>query len=93
MGRALSLAGELLSAAGTEQALVELQREELVPLELDLLAVGSPTPATPGELVSLVRPPLSRARRRQAQSSNERTRPPDHELLRRRSVSGSGTAV
>ena len=65
-GRCMFLAGELVSTAGPADGLVALQCAQLVPLELHLLAVSSPTPSTPGELVSLVRPQLALARCRQA---------------------------
>ncbi len=61
-GALMFLAGELLASAGSPGALRDLQRTELVPLELELLAGATPPPATPGGLVSLVRDQLARAR-------------------------------
>lgn len=57
------LAGELLSYARTPDRLLQVQRTGLIPLELDLLGRQLPPPATPLELVSMVRNELERAHR------------------------------
>jgi hypothetical protein len=55
------LAGEALSASGSADALVEVQRGGLIPLELDVLGGVVQLPAAPARLVSLVRAQLARA--------------------------------
>lgn len=48
------LAGETVHTAGSERALLRIQRTTLIPLELDLLSGRAPSPTTPVELVNLV---------------------------------------
>ena len=48
------LAGEVLDAAPTERALVQVQRQVLIPLELKLLGAGVLGPSNPKELATLV---------------------------------------
>jgi len=62
------LAAELVSAAGSPAGLAQLQSSALIPLELDMLA-GGPTPATPIELVHVVRDRIARARARRTHPS------------------------
>jgi len=57
------LAAEMVSVAGHPEGLLRLQRSCLIPLELDMLA-GGPTPASPTQLVQVVRDRLARSRRR-----------------------------
>jgi hypothetical protein len=57
------LAAELVSAAGSPACLLPLQSAALIPLELDMLA-GGPAPATPTELVQLVRDRIAQTRDR-----------------------------
>lgn len=62
-GAVTFLAGELLSYARTPDRLLQVQRIGLIPLELDLLGRQFPPPASPLELVSMVRNELERANR------------------------------
>ena len=48
------LAGEVLGAAPNDPALVQVQRQVLIPLELKLLGAGVRGPSNPRELVTLV---------------------------------------
>ena len=48
------LAGEVLDAAPSDPALVQVQRQVLIPLELELLDAGVRGPSNPRELVTLV---------------------------------------
>ncbi|MFI5040255.1 MAG: hypothetical protein ACHQNA_00145 [Acidimicrobiales bacterium] len=48
------LAHELIATGRTSEGVAELQRAALIPLELDLLSPGTPTPSTPGRLVAVV---------------------------------------
>ncbi len=48
------LAGEVLDAAPTDRALVQVQRQVLIPLELKLLGAGVRGPSNPRELATLV---------------------------------------
>ena len=57
------LAHEVLTAGRTAEGVVAIQRAALVPLELDLLAGVTPTPATPGQLVTMVRALVERHQR------------------------------
>jgi hypothetical protein len=75
---AMFLAGELLATAGSAEGLVALQRAWLVPLEAELLALSSGTPSTPGNLVSVVRAELDRARARRARDSAKKFRSTPH---------------
>ncbi|HEX3540317.1 MAG TPA: hypothetical protein VHT75_07710 [Acidimicrobiales bacterium] len=64
------LAAELLAIAPTVDELASVQRRELLPLELEVLAGQVPGPSTPCELVDLVHPLLARARSRRAHPGN-----------------------
>jgi len=62
------LAAEVVSAARSPSGLSQLQSSALIPLELDMLA-GGRTPATPIELVQLVRDGIARAQGRRTHPS------------------------
>ncbi len=70
-GAVMFLAGEILSAAGSPDGLLELQRNQLVPLELELLSGAMTPPSTPAGLVSIVRSELARVRSRHAHPSTD----------------------
>ncbi len=59
------LAAETLSVGGSAAGLRRVQREYLVPLELDLLAEAVSHPRPPNEAVATVRAQLARARAKQ----------------------------
>jgi hypothetical protein len=56
------LATEMCAAAATPAGLLDLQREGLIPLELNVLAGRTSPPDTPVELVAAVRAELDRLR-------------------------------
>lgn len=68
---AVFLASELGAACGSPGGLLDLQRAVLIPLELDLLDGRTTAPQTPGELVSIVRRELARARRNQPATAGD----------------------
>jgi hypothetical protein len=62
-GAIMFLAGELRINAGSPEGLRGLQRDGLIPLELDLLDGRPQAPTTPTELVTMIQAEIGRVRR------------------------------
>jgi hypothetical protein len=67
------LAAELLAAVGSLEDLGEVQRAQLIPLELGVLAGTPPAPRTPSDLVTLILPRIELAAGRRHPSTGPPT--------------------
>jgi hypothetical protein len=68
-GALVFVAREVLAVAGDSKGLTELQRQDLIPTELEMLANADAVPSSPKELVSFIQTVLARARSRRSHPS------------------------